>query len=75
VPDVGIDEVGADLLAVEQDGLSLTVANPQGLELKLVDMQGRTLATSRSTLATLALPSAGVYMLQAGDTCRKIVAF
>lgn len=75
VPDVGIDEVGADLLAVRQDGLSLTVANPQGLELKLVDMQGRTLATSRSTLATLALPSAGVYMLQAGDTCRKIVAF
>lgn len=76
VPAVGIDgdDTAPDAIAVEQNGLALTVANPNGLEVRLLDVQGRTLATTSRQLAAFVLPSAGVYMLQAGDHCRKIVA-
>ncbi|MBR1549356.1 MAG: C10 family peptidase [Bacteroidales bacterium] len=71
---VGIDDPQTGALTFSLDGLSLTVRNPQGRELTLIDMQGRTLATLRSPAATLALPAAGVYMLQADGESHKIVA-
>lgn len=75
VPDVAIDDVQPDGLAVALNGLTLSIDNPDRRDIELIDMQGRTLATSRDAHASFTLPAAGVYMLRAdGNTTRRIVA-
>lgn len=70
----GIGEIENSGLRIENHGLSLMVENPSGEPVEIYDLQGRQLATSKSSVFNYQFSIPGVYLLRSGATAHKIVA-